>query len=261
MGKPTKEKRTVLVAVLKNRRDRDLVLREKWYRIPCTSAPKRTCRYLAFYQPALFGRAGKRIEYYARVKRIERRKRRVLLPRESAVPTANDDYFQIHLTRITKLPRPIKNTTPRRISFGFTTLARLKSARNILELYNVAPIEEIVGRALARAGIDAIPQYQVSRYRLDFAIIRHPVLCHSERSEESREVGISRSARDDVRVNIAIECDNKKAHSSKAQRARDRKKDAFLRRRGWRVIRLKEEAILLDIDSCIASVRRVLEES
>ncbi len=160
-------------------------------------------------------------------------KRGVLLPRERNSPRANDDYFQIHLTRITQLPHPIKNTTPRRVSFGFTTLARLKKAWNILELYNVTPIEEIVGTALAQAGIEAIPQYQVSRYRLDFAILS-------------------------LRGTLAIECDNKKAHGTMAQRARDKKRDAFLRTRGWRIIHLKEDAIIFDLDSCIARIRSKL---
>ncbi|MEK7123214.1 MAG: DUF559 domain-containing protein [Patescibacteria group bacterium] len=231
MKRAGKEKGNVLVCVLKSKRDRDLLLIEHWYRIPVQYAPKRMFCYVAFYQPATFGRHGKRIEYYARVKRIDRRKRRVLLPRERM--RADDDYFQIHLTHISKHPRPIKNTTPCRISFGFTTLARLKSARNILELYNVAPIEEIVGEALIRASIDAIPQYQASRYRLDFAVLAP----HGK---------------------IAIECDNKKAHSSSAQRKHDRKRDAFLRRHGWHVIRLREEDILLSLDSCVIRIRRHL---
>ena len=218
-----------MVAVLKNKRDRDLLLREHWYRIPVSSAPRRAFHYLAFYQPACFGREGKRIEYYARVQRIEKRRRTVLLPRESAHPRANDDYWYIRVFRIQKLTRPLRNTTPRRVSFGFTTLRRLKIARNILELYNVAPIEAIVGGALKRAGIYAISQYQVSRYRLDFAILTG---------------------------RIAIECDNTKAHSSAAQRAHDRKKDAFLRHRGWHVIRFREEDILLNLDACISRITR-----
>jgi len=40
-----------------------------------------------------------------------------------------------------------------------------------------------------------------------------------------------------------------------AQRARDRKKDAFLRTRDWRIIRLKENTILLNLDSCITRIR------
>ncbi|MBI4253324.1 DUF559 domain-containing protein [Candidatus Uhrbacteria bacterium] len=234
MKKTRREKKTVLVAVLKSKRDRDILLHEKWYRIPVASAPKRQFRYLAFYQPACFGREGKCIHHYARVKRIERYKRHVLLPRETRAPRANDYYFQIQVSHITKLPRPIKNTTPRRISFGFTTLKRLKKSRNILELYNVAPIEKIVAHALARAGIRAIPQYQVSRYRLDFAVLS-------------------------PRGNLAIECDNKKAHRTVAQRKKDRVKDRFLRHNGWRVIRIKEDIILLDIESCIARICRAME--
>lgn len=226
-----KENKNVLVGVLKSWRDRDILLREKWYRMPVGLSPKRAFCYLAFYQPACFGRYGKRIEYYARVQHIERRKRAVLLPREITHPRASDDYWYIRVNHIQKLPRPIRNTTPRRISFGFTTLRRLKNARNILELYNVAPIEEIVGTALKRAGIHAISQYQVSRYRLDFALLPH---------------------------RIAIECDNKKAHSGILQKKKDRAKDAFLRRRGWRVIRLKEDAIVLDMDSCLSRIRNHL---
>lgn len=231
-----KENKNVLVAVLKNRRDRDILLREKWYRIPCSAAPKRVFRYLAFYQPACFGREGKRIQYYAHVSRIEKHPRRVLLPREQHAPNANAEYRKIFVSHITELSRPVKNTIPRRISFGFTTLARLKKARNILELYNVAPIEEIVKRAFARAGIPAIPQYPVSRYRLDFAILLSSGM-------------------------IAIECDNIRAHRSPAQRKKDHVKDVFLRRRGWRVIRLKEDAIIFDCDACLARVWRVMQST
>lgn len=234
MKRSSREKRTVLVCVLKSRRDRDLLLCEKWYRMPIASAPKRRFRFLAFYQPTCFGRYGKRIEYYARVQRIERRKRAVLLPRESIHPRVGDEYWYIRVSRIQKLPRPIRNTTPRRISFGFTTLARLKKARNILELYNVAPIEEIMKRAFVRARISAIPQYSVSRYRLDFAIFFSSGM-------------------------IAIECDNTKAHSTDAQKKKDRAKDAFLRRRGWKVIRLKEDAIIFNCDACLARVQRAIQ--
>lgn len=228
-----KENKNVLVGVLKSERDRNILLREKWYRIPCSAAPKRVFQYLAFYQPACFGREGKRIQYYARVLSIEKHPRRALLPQEQNSPNANAEYCKIFVSRITKLSRPIKNAVPRRISFGFTTLARLKKARTILELYNVAPIEEIVKRAFDHAGIPVIPQYPVSRFRLDFAILFST-------------------------GKIAIECDNIKAHSSPAQRKKDRIKDVFLRYRGWKVIRLKEAAIIFDCDACLARVRRAM---
>jgi len=57
---------------------------------------------------------------------------------------------------------------------------------------------------------------------------------------------------------IAIECDNKKAHSSRQQCKKDKIKNAFLRRRGWRVIRLTEQAIMSNLPNCINRVCRTI---
>ena len=67
MRKKSAPEEAVLVGVLKNRRDLDLLFREHWYRIPVFYMPKRKFRYLAFCQPAAFGRGGKSMRYYARV--------------------------------------------------------------------------------------------------------------------------------------------------------------------------------------------------
>lgn len=228
---------TVLVGVLKSWRDRSVLFRERWYRMPFASAPARAFQYLAFYQPAAFGREGKRIEYYARVLGERLRPRRALLPRESRHPRARDLYRQVRVGTIRRLPRPIRNILPRRVSFGFTTLHRLRTARTILRLYGVLPSEAIVARALARLGIPAVAQQTVScagrRYRLDFA-----VACRRGR--------------------IAIECDNRKAHRGRRQRAKDRAKDAALRRCGWLVLRLREEDIVTHLDRCLARIRRAM---
>lgn len=228
---------TVLVGVLKNRRDRDLLLREHWYRIPVVYAPKRKFRYLAFYQPETFGREGKRIFYYARVLGIRLRPRRALLPREPRHPRAGALYRQVRLGKIRRLARPIRNVLPRRVSFGFTTLHRLRSATNLLQLYGVVPTEVIIGRTLRRAGIPAAPQRSVTcagrRYRLDFA-----VTCRRGR--------------------LVIECDNRKAHAGRRQRAKDRAKDAALRRCGWMVLRLRERDIVAHLDRCLGRVCRAV---
>lgn len=237
MQKERVAEETVLVGVLKNRRDRDLLFREHWYRMPKLAAPKRAFRYLAFYQPAAFGREGKRIQYYARVLRSRVRTRRGLLPREPEHPRASESYIQMRVGKIRALPRPIRNVLPRRVSFGFTTLRRLLDTKNILQLYGVAPTEQIVGSALKRQGIPALAQQTVSdgnrRYRLDFAIF------------------CGRGA-------IAVECDNRKAHAGRRQRVRDRTKDAFLRRHGWTVIRLREEEIVSNLDRCVRRVQRTV---
>ncbi len=227
---------SVLVGVLKNSRDLELLLREKWYRIPLAYFPSRPFKYLAFYQPAIFGKSGKQIKYYAEVLSMEKVKRAILLPVERDHSRAQDDYFKIEVSDIYKLPHPVKNIIPRRISFGFTTLARLLSAGDILELYDVTKTEQMIAIRLQELQIPAIEQYTISlhksRYRLDLAI-----LCKS---------GC-----------IAIECDNRKAHSSKSQILKDKAKDRILTKNGWKVVRLKESEIISNIEKAIIRVQKI----
>ena len=227
--------KNVLVGVLKNKADLGILLKERWYRIPAAHAPKRGFRYVAFYQPAAFGARGKRIEYYAAVSGKKTIKRAGLLPEENGHPRANDDYLKLEFARVHKLPRPVRNIIPRRVSFGFTDLKSLRSAGNILELYGVPPTEQIVERELNRIGIRTQREFNVSkngrRYRLDLAI--------SGRSGW-----------------IAVECDNEKAHAGRAQKKKDRIKDSFLRGQGWRVIRLKERDIIGRLDRCVKTIQK-----
>lgn len=225
--------KTVLVCVLKTRRDLDVLLRKRWYRIPAARMPARAFTHLAFYQPAAFGRDGKRIRYYARVRGWYPRMRFALLPDDPRHPRAGELYMKIRVGLVKRLRRPVLNSHPRRIVFGFTTLRRLRAARNILELFGIPDTERILGRHLTRAGIRATPQAYFSsdgrRCRLDFA-----VRCK--------------------RGSIAIECDNEKAHAGKRQKARDKAKDAFLERHGWTVLRFAEKEILSQGEACAARV-------
>ncbi len=231
------EDKLVLVGVLKSKNDRRILLRHRWYRIPVEFLPKRRFEYIAFYQPIIFGKHGKRVEYYGKVLRKKVYKRIQLLPKEPDHPRAKDDYLKVEFAELKRLPRPVRNIIPRRVFFGFTSLGNLLSARDILELYGVPATEQIVGRRLKRYGIRATPEFSVriegKRFRLDFAIIRGGKC-------------------------IAVECDNYKAHANKLQKRKDKMKDAYLRRAGWRVIRLKERDIIENLDSCIKRVQKVI---
>ena len=234
-----KKDKIVLVGVVKRQKDLALVLSKKWYRIPTVYAVKRQFDYLAFYQPALFGQEGKCIRYYAPVLSQQTIKRKKLLPEELGYPQANNYYLRFRLGPVKKLARPIKNIAPRRISFGFTTLNRLLLAKNILGLYNIAPTEQIVEQALRRAQLKAKSQHYVligqKRYFLDFALF----------CKEGR---------------IAVECDNKKAHSSPRQRERDKAKNTALGRAGWAVIRLSEEEIISALPRAILKVKKTVRQ-
>lgn len=237
--KPTTLKnKAVLVGVLKSKNDLRILLWDRWYRVPVAFMPKRQFKYIAFYQPAIFGRNGKQILYYVRVAKREKVKRIVLLPKEKNHPRAHDDYIKITFRRIKKLPHPIKNIIPRRVSFGFTSLKKLLSAKDILELYGVPKTEQIMEGRLRRLGIKIITEHTISkegkRYRIDIA-----VFCRDGQ--------------------IAIECDNRKAHSGKAQTAKDKAKDAFLKRYNWRVIRLTEKNIMERPDYCARRIEKAVQ--
>ena len=230
----------VLVGVIKCEHDLDILMTKKWYRIPKAFAPVKKFTYLAFYQPAIFGKQGRRIQYYARVLNHQTTKRINLLPDESDHPRAKDNYTCIDVGNIKKLSRPIKNIIPRRVIFGFTTLERLLKSKDILQLYRVAPIEQIFKTGLRRAKIKVISQYYVlinkrKRYRLDFAIF-----CQ--------------------RGQIAIECDNKKAHSGSRILEKDKRKNIVLEKLGWTVIRLREQHIIFDPSGCIAKVKKTIQK-
>lgn len=237
-------RKAVLVAVLKLKSDLDILLKEKWYRIPLAFLPKRRFSYVALYQPAGFGGSGKRIEYYGRVSKREVKKRIELLPSEGTHPRAHDDYLKVSFSKIEKLEKPIRNVIPRRVSFGFTTLKKLRSARDVLELYGVPATEQMIERGLARRGIEVVSEYTVvsdrpprssgaarKRYRIDLVIFcKHGA--------------------------VAIECDNLKAHSSKAQQAKDTAKDKLLKSLGFYVIRLGEKEIIDNLEYCLRGIQK-----
>ena len=235
MGTGSNDK-IVLVAVLKDRRDRNLLLKERWYRIPLAHLPKRHFQYIAFYQPLGLGTHGKKIEYYSRRVKAIKTKRVELLPNELDHPRAQDDYLKYEFEKIEKLKRPVRNVIPRRISFGFTSLHKLLTAGDILQLYGVTPAEQIIQKRLAKLGIQTKPQLSVvikkCRFRIDLAVIS-------------------------LNNKIAVECDNAKAHAGKLVLTRDKIKDRYLRRAGWKVIRLSEKAILKDPDACALAIQKL----
>jgi very-short-patch-repair endonuclease len=231
------EDKNVLVGVIKTKADLDILLKSHWYRVPADFLPKQKFTYVAFYQPVAFGAGGRRIEYYGRVTAKRIRKRLQLLPNEKDHPRAKNDYFKIEFKRLTKLKHPVRNVIPRRLSFGFTSLKTLRCAKNILSLFGVPPTEDIVKRQLCRAGINSQREVTVSKNgricRIDLAVISK-------------------------KVKVAIECDNDKAHNNRAQKIKDRKKDSFLRRQGWRVVRLKERNIIESPANCVKLVKKAL---
>jgi len=229
---------SVLIGVVRRAKDLQLIRKERWYRVPARHRFRRPVSYIAFYLTAGCGSAGKAISRYAEVKRVSAVPRRTLLPDEKDHPRAEELYLKYELGPVRRLPRRIENRLRRRIFFAYTSLSRLRKAKEIGELFDLPPLEEVMRINLEKSKIAYFPQQCVMekkkcRYRLDFAIFSPS-------------------------VKLAVECDHSRWHSRKAQRERDRKRDRWLRRRGWKVLHFSEEDILEHPGKTIAEIRKQL---
>ncbi len=230
----------VLVGVINRRKDLEILKKRGWYRISVKYAPKRLPGYLAFYQTRVFGKDGKAIRYYAPVKSRSTVQRFKLLPDEKDHPRADEYYYKFRLSKLRRTQRIIHNDSRRRISFGFTTLAKLRKSERISQLFDIAPLEDMMRQAFQERGLRVVHEHCVMegrhcRYRIDFVIF-----CH--------------------RGKIALECDNEKWHSTPQRRARDRVRDRYLRRKGWFILRLPGREIQKDIDACLLKVEKVIND-
>jgi len=234
-----KSGKLVLVGVVNRKKDLEIVFKEHWYRIPLKHFPKKKAKYLAFYQTRIFEKEGKAINYYASIKGSSLHKRSQLLLDEENHPRSEDYYYKLNLGSLRATPYRIENRYGRRIGFAFTTLEELLEAKEISELFNIVPIEEIIRQALKNKGIKAIGGYSIMenrrlRYRLDFAIF-----CKKGK--------------------INVECDDPKWHSQPKQREKDKKRDRWLRKRGWTIFRFGAEEIKNNTATCVKILKPTIQ--
>ena len=219
-----------LVAIINSKRDLDIALKQHWYRIPVKKCPKRPIEYVAFYQTSRFGFEGKSIRSYAKVLGRNKVKRNVLLPDEPHHPRAEEFYYKFRLSPLTLLPKPVINQNRRRVSFAFTTLNRLLNSNELSQVFDIPPLEELLSMELSRLKIPFWKEFGIYKnrcllYRLDFAIF-----CNSGK--------------------LAIECDSEKWHSLPRQKKKDRRRDNYLRKKGWRVLHFSGREISNHLTKC-----------
>lgn len=95
-----------------------------------------------------------------------------------------------------------------------------------------SPIEERLYKGLLQHGLFATPQYKVPPYRLDFAFPEHM---------------------------LVIECDGKAYHSTPRQKAHDRKRDKYLRSKGWTVLRFSGRKIHRELPEVVDKIKLYTE--
>lgn len=92
-----------------------------------------------------------------------------------------------------------------------------------------SPIEWRLYQALKNRGEYVRAQVPCGRYRIDIALPMH---------------------------HIAIECDGKAYHSTPTQKAHDKRKNAYLRANGWKVLRFTGKRIYKDLNGIITRIEK-----
>ncbi len=152
---------SVLVVVLNDPADLARAQHEGWYRIPLAHAPSRVAaEWLAFYQTGAFP-AGERwaVRWLAPVRGYRLATRRELIPSQPEHARARDLYYRVTLGKLELLEPPIPSRRLRRITFIATTLARLREAAEINDLWIKSSAQERLWAALRAAEIEAERQY------------------------------------------------------------------------------------------------------
>lgn len=96
--------------------------------------------------------------------------------------------------------------------------------------YTESPLERAMARELFRQNISFVREHRISNIHVDFALLDHK---------------------------IAIECDGWRYHKNRQEK--DVARDAFLRRRGWRVLRFSGARIRADVRGCVREIREIIE--
>lgn len=229
-----------LVGIVPRKNLWDIIQEQKWYHIPLESAPKNAglAEYLGFYFPKVFGEEMRfKVNYYAKVKRVDIVKRIKLFPQEKKHQRANNEYYQFHLEKIIELPKPIPSLRWRRIVHIPTSCEKLFSAEEINDLYDTSPLEDKMYLEMRKREITAERQFYVKVggkfYCLDFGIF-----CK--------------------KGNIDLECDGEKYHILPKALARDRERNNELTSFGWNVLRFTGKEINQTINNCFRIIEKTI---
>jgi very-short-patch-repair endonuclease len=211
----------VLVAILPKLLDFEIARTRLWYRVPLDQVHGRLrdCwppKWLAFYQPKVFGAEAHSINYFGRVVNIREVARHELFPDEPHDDRSLRRYCQLFLEDLRRTERPIRSPSWRRINFIPTTWRKFVAAAEINDLFDDSPLEDLVWSEFKSRGIPAQRQWRIElggrSYFLDFAIY-----CASGK--------------------LDVETDGDTWHANPERAAADNLRDNDLQSDGWKLLR------------------------
>lgn len=234
----------LIVAIINDHRDFKILQEKHWYRIPVNSAHKwlKTRwppQWLAFYQTKIFGAERYSIRYYGQVVDIQHKYRWQLFPDQPHDEKSRKAYYQLFLKSLERLPKPIISRRRRRLVFIPTTTAKFFQAKEINDLYDESPLEDLLWSAFKKHNIPAERQERVrvkgQTYMLDFAIY-----C--------------------AQGKINVEANGDKYHLGKQHVYRDKQRNNALTSAGWEPLRFTTPQIREQIeDYCLPTIRDTID--
>ncbi len=229
-----------IVCWLKTKSDLAILLTEGWYRIPVSTKLDKLLKVgnLAFYQSHNFGKESLIIKHYGKIRDIKIKKREQLFPGEKRNPKTGKLYYKIRMMDMNILDMPIYSKRARHVIFLETTLKKLNTAKEINDLYHVSPLEDIMWEEFKMHDIDAERQYYFGTrskiYCLDFASF-----CR--------------------KGNLNVECDGDKYHTGLEKVIRDTRRDNYLTKKGWSILRYSTNQILAETSDCIDEIKETIK--
>ena len=200
----------MLLAVFKYKYSLTYLQEENWYHIPVDRAPKtfKSAKWLCFYQGKTFEQEAYRVQYYGEIDGYDIVPYRELFPNRIDSQKSDWLYYKVRLKELKRLPEPILSFRPRRLSFVPTTLEKFHSAKQINDLFNESPLEDILWKELKTLDIKAERQWMLPienrNYYLDFALFCYEGFIDIETDGDYWHIQKDRAAHDNVRNNAMV---------------------------------------------------------
>jgi hypothetical protein len=236
----------VLVARVASTKDLRRALDERWYRLrPCPTVDDlgdlSRFRYLALYESGTDAPRQFRIRHYAKIKDVQLRLRRDLIPEEPLHPRADWLYPLLRLERPKRRRFPLYSRWNRTVPFLNTDWDHFINAREWNDLYLGSPLEKAFYEGLRRWGLFAEREYRTRcadldrerTFYLDFA-----VFCREGR--------------------LDIEVDGDTYHLRPERVLLDNERDNILASNRWSVMRFNTGAIRHSLQEALERIAQTV---